>query len=236
MAIGHVTMTFKIAIAFFCLNTASAQIILTDPRGFQSQTTLLDFEAFPNGESLPDYGVDGLGSQWSSTGVVLNNPSPGDGVARWRSTGPEIPSHSGTNGVSRSNPAIAGGSLDFLFVNSLTLQPAFVTEAGVWVQNGYSFPIGGGSVVTFFDVNNSPIYSSEPTTSFDQFIGLRFASGISRIQISDPDYFLADDLQFGPVLVPEPNTSLLLLLAAVGWLVFRTRLGANSAVDGRRRY
>jgi hypothetical protein len=71
--------------------------------------------------------------------------------------------------------------------------------------------------------------SGDPGSAPNEFIGLDFAAGISRIVVTgDPGgfSFVVDDLTFTPSAVPEPGTVPLLLAGVVlSGLVARRRRG-----------
>ncbi len=115
-----------------------------------------------------------------------------------------MPPHSGMRAISDVDRFTPGGFIEFQFVYPISGALGTVREAGIWVQNG-DLP----STVTFYDFQGN-LLETIMTVGEDFFAGLRATEGIARLRITDPDYFVVDDLQYTPV--PEPGG---LALAAI---------------------
>jgi hypothetical protein len=185
---------------------AAQVVVLTSPAQFTTTTTLVDFETFPDTTQVP-YTSSNLSNQWASLGVTISDDSPADGVSAYSSTYSVSP-HSGSRAIADSVNS-AGGYIDFTFVLPDTTTPTTVTEAGLWVLNGDQ-----ASTVTFYAANGSVLSSWSPAAG-TTFAGLQAPAGIARIRVSDPDYYLVDDLQFTSLTaaVPEPSALMLLSLS-----------------------
>lgn len=221
-------MTLKMLLALCCAfapfasRTCGQGILLHGPTDFIESTRLIDFETFPNGQSAGPYSFPIISSQWANLGVRISDSTPEDGAALFYSTGEEIPTYSGTNGVAPSF-AGRGGFLIFNFLVPTSGINGTVTEVGLWTINGAAFG-GAPSTVTFLDAAGAPIRSVDATIPYS-FVGLRYDAGISGVRISDPDYFLTDNLQFGPVTpIPEPSAWALLVAGAFVCATLRRRL------------
>jgi hypothetical protein len=179
--------------------------ILTSPEQMTPPTLLIGFEAFPNGQIVP-FGTR-LTNQWQTYGLLIANHT-GEGALPFRATN-NVPAHSGTKALSPVGGFNLGGYLDFRFVYPVSGLPATVQQVGIWVQNG-DLP----STVTFYDSQDN-VLETIMTDGEDFFAGLRATEGIARMRITDPDNFLADDIQYTPV--PEPAALALAAIAACGF-------------------
>jgi hypothetical protein len=197
---------------------ASGQVVvLLSPAQFTTATTLIDFETFPDTTVVP-YTSPVLTTQWNTLGVVISDDTPADGASAYSSTFSVNP-HSGTRAIADSTNA-PGGYVDFTFVIPGTATPTTVQEAGLWTLNGDS-----PSTVTFYAANGSVLQVLNPAAG-TTFAGISATAGIARIRVTDPDYYLVDDLQFTTLTaVPEPSTVALILggLAVVGLTQFGLR-------------
>jgi hypothetical protein len=196
----------------------AAATILTSPAELTPPTVFIGFEALPKGGVVP-FGEPILSDQWRSRGVLIVDSSPENGAAASNRTN-GVPPHTGLRGISDSDRSTAGGFLEFLFVVPGTDNAGTVAEAGLWVQNG-----DDPSTVSFFDASDE-LLQSITTSESDFFAGIRAPEGIARIRITDPDFYLVDDLQFAPV--PEPASATLLTFAAL--------TGGSLAARPRRRW
>lgn len=167
---------------------AGAYEVLRSPADFVSDTTLLTFETFPSGETVP-YSNSDLADQWLSEGLRISDSSSTNGASAYSSTY-SVPPHSGTHALADSENS-AGGFIRYDFVEPGTTQPMPALEAGVWVQNGDT-----GSSVEFYSPSGALLYTGA-TVSGDIFVGLRADEGIAYLKITDPDYYLTDDVEFG---------------------------------------
>lgn len=177
----------------------------------QGALTLIDFETFPNGSTVP-FVTDNLSNQWSSLGLLIQNGTDGYGASAYDAVY-GFSTHSGLHGIGTAPGGNLGVPLSFLFVVPTSLDPGMVTAAGLWIANSDS----GSSTATFLGPNNSVLYTVQ-TTGPEFYAGYTNASGIYGIRITDPDLMLVDDFQFGPVSpVPEPRTWAVLLAAALAF-------------------
>jgi hypothetical protein len=206
-----------------CAVTRAQGSLLGSPTDFIGGTSLIDFETYPDGSALPPYTGRPMyvSTEWLGLGVYISDSTPLSGAEVYQSTGEEIPTYSGIHGVA---PSFDGsqGFLKYTFVSDPSLAPSTVTEAGLWIVNGRAFG-GGPSLITFFDGDNNPIRSLTSSGNYF-FAGLRYAEGIGWIQISDPDYFLTDNFQFGPITpVPEPSICTLVGMGIVAVAIVRRK-------------
>jgi uncharacterized protein (TIGR03382 family) len=191
-----------LAIAGLFLLSATGSVgagaLVTDPSQFLGPTTLITFETFPGGGTVP-YMSSNLDDEWKSLGVLISDSSPADGASAYSGTY-GVPPHSGIKALADSENS-AGGFIQYNFVVPGTTTPVTVLEAGIWVQNG-----DGASAVEFLD---------------DFFVGYRDSAGIASLKITDAGYYLTDDLQFSCASssVPAPGALLLasLGLSLIGW-------------------
>jgi len=207
-------------------NTIQAATVLTSPTDFQGPTTLNTFETFPGGTPFP-YSQSILSDQWISLGMRISDNSPADGAQAAGSTFGVMP-HSGSKAISNGSNNLdePNGFLDFTFVLPNTTTPNPVFQVGLWTQNGDQ-----GSSVSFYSPDGSLIQTLT-TTLGDSFVGLRATEGIGRIRISDPGYFMVDDLQYSPS-VPEPSTSLFVIFSLFAITLIRVRR-PECIVEGRQ--
>jgi hypothetical protein len=165
--------------------------LLTNRLQFKSSTTVIDFEMFPDGLPVP-YASGTLSNQWLSFGVFISDSDSQAGASAYAGTHSQDP-HSGTHAIADTPQATEGGFILLSFFDPDTLAPGLVTEAGLWVQNGDQ-----PSTVTFFDAELQPI-ETVSTSGSDDFVGMRYAGGIAAIQVTDPDFYLVDDVEFGTI-------------------------------------
>jgi hypothetical protein len=204
--------TLAVVLLFWTCLSGYGATILTSPSEFSPGTSLVGFEAFPNGATVP-IGAAILSNQWQPWGFLISDSSPQDGAAASGGT-LTVPPHRGQRAISDSNRDTPGGFIEFRFVFPVSGAPATVTEAGIWVQNGDQ-----GSTVDFFDAQGN-LLQSITTVGQDFFAGLRAMEGIARMRITDEGFYLVDDLQYTPV--PEPG-GLALAVIAVCALCWRRR-------------
>lgn len=210
----HLRITIA-ALLFAAVQSANSAEVLSSTSDFQRPTSLITFESFPNGDPVP-YISRNLSDQWASLGVRISNGSDTLMASAYSGTY-DVPPHSGINAIS-GNVVWPGDFLEFSFTGVETGAPGFVTEVGLWLQNGDQ-----GSTVSFFSPDGALIQSLT-LQSGDVFAGLRATEGIARLRVTDPDYFLVDDLQFSQV-VPEPSSSMLFALGAGAvYMLRRNRL------------
>jgi hypothetical protein len=191
--------------------------LLSNPYQFSVSTSLIDFEVFPDGSQVPYVSGD-LSDQWQSLGVLISDSGPAHAASAYAGTQGTSP-HSGTRGIAPALSAGEGASLLLSFLAPGDSSLAVVPQAGLWIQNGS----GGSSLVTFYDRSNNPIRVLT-TLGTDFFAGLRYDAGISAIRITDPTYFMADDLQFGPITpVPEPSIWTLVWMGIAAVVTARRR-------------
>jgi len=199
-----------VILAVFTLPTpvAQAATILVDPGGFSVSTTLIDFEKYPDGTTVPTPtgpGQEYIYAQWDELGVLVSDNSAGLPVAAYGGTFSQTP-HSGVRALGIGPPS-ANRAMTFTFVLPNTTTPTTVSEAGIWVQNGDATT--SPSTVEFFDSIGGLLGTittpSNLGSNNDYFAGLQATEGIASLKISDTGYFLADDLEFAS-LVPIPAT------------------------------
>jgi len=170
-------------------------IQLFDPEQLQNAMNFIDFETYPDGTSP----VGNVSREWQELGVLFSDvngnsaniytslltPNPG--------LGSNLPTRSGTNGIVTQSQTLV-----ITFIDPASGQPGIVREAGVWVSNGGSFGPWDSTTVQFLDGKDQVV---ETVTSAGKFFfaGARSKKGIARIVLTDPDRFLADDLQFSKV-------------------------------------
>ncbi len=168
----------------------------------RSQEVFIDFETFPDGTEVPIRSAS-LSNQWSSFGLIISDSTPEDGASAYTGVA-GLPAHSGERAISNSEDP-PGGFLTFSFVVPGTTSPGLVTEVGLWVQNNDT----AGSTVTFFGTDNSILQTVYTATNhmLEMFVSYSDSRGIAAIRIDDPDYFVVDDLQFGPVSAVPVSTA-----------------------------
>jgi len=200
---------------FSATGPARAGALVTDPSQFLGSTTLITFETFPGGATVP-YMSSNLDDEWKTLGVLISDSSPADGASAYSGTY-SVPPHSGIKALADSEN-FAGGFIQYSFVVPGTTSPTTVLEAGIWVQNG-----DGASAVQFFD-GAGALLATVSTSGSDFFVGYHDSAGIASLKIADQGYYLTDDLQFScassSIPVPAPGALFLagIGLSLAGWL------------------
>lgn len=190
-----------------------AGALLTDPSQFLGPTTLITFETFPGGGTVP-YLSANLDDEWKSLGVLISDSSPANGASAYSGTF-GVPPHSGIKALADSEGSTAGGFIQYNFVVPATTTATTVLEAGIWVENG-----DGASAVEFFD-GAGALLATLSTSGSDFFVGYRDSAGIASLKITDGGFYLTDDLQFSSsISVPAPGALVLagIGLTLTGWL------------------
>ncbi len=197
-----------VAVFTFSAPIAQAATILVDPGGFSVSTTLIDFEKYPDGTTVPTPtgpGQQYITNQWDELGMLVSDNSAGLPVAAYSATFSQTP-HSGVRALG-IGPSSSNRAMTFAFVLPNTTTSTTVLEAGIWVQNGDATT--SPSTIEFFDSIGGLLGTittpSNLGSNNDYFAGLRATEGIASLKISDTGYFLADDLEFAS-LVPVPAT------------------------------
>ena len=187
------------------------------PGAFCSSTVFIAFETFPDGTVIADSiplttqfpGLSFFNTTVITAGITLNEF--------------EFPPHSGSNVafddggpifISFDSP-ILSFSAYFTYAEPLTLAAFDSTSAQV------------ASAVSLF--SNNEALSGDTGSSPNEFLEVRFDSGISSVTImGDPagGSFVMDDVTYttSQATVPEPNSLILLLTCIGGLLTLRKRL------------
>lgn len=169
-------------------------ILLSDARQLQNAANAIDFETNPDGTTP----VGPISNQWQRLGVIFSdeNGNPATvhsslNLSYW-SILDLLRARSGTNAI-----LSYGEKLMITFVDPNTGQPGVVREAGIWAVNANTF-WPESTTVQFVDIAGNVLETATSGGKFF-FAGARSRKGVARLIITDPDYFLLDDLQFSPV-------------------------------------
>ncbi len=162
---------------------------LNDPRQFDDNVTTINFETLPDGTPPGVY----VSTEWQQLGVLFSDEN-GNAANIYPAVADNLlATRSGTNGLTS-----AGRTLVIQFVDPKSGKAGVVTEAGVWIVNaGWELAIEP-TTAQFLDADGKVIETTKTSGKFF-FAGAHSKKGIARMILSDPDAFLADDLQFSPI-------------------------------------
>jgi hypothetical protein len=88
--------------------------------------------------------------------------------------------------------------LAITFVHPASGELGVVAEAGLWVSNAGGDIFRHSTTVQFLDADGQVLESVVSSGKWF-FAGARSRKGIARIVLTDPDGFIADDLQFSRI-------------------------------------